>query len=618
MKAGDLFDSRYLLQKPVGGGSFGEVWLATDQDVNVEVAIKIYIKIDNEGLEIFKEEFKMSYSLNHTNLLHANHCSICDGHPYIVMPFCRKGSLALLVGKIRDEKEIWKIIRDISNGLSYLHHRNIVHQDIKPQNILIDDDGNYLISDYGESLRIRSTLRQNTTREKRDKMSGGSIPYMAPERFSSGNKPIMLSDIWSLGATIYEIAEGELPYSGEGGYMQLHGAEMPNLSNKWSHRLQNTITECMNREPWNRPQAGKLYKLATENPILPLIPPLSLKFKWMRVAIVSVCIICSVFLCFGLHKCIPSSGTEVYQGEFVDGKRHGWGILHLKDKRVYEGTFRYGKFNGWGKMSYADQSCYVGQWKSGLRSGIGTIIGANGEIECGIWKNDTLPVSQKLKGQEKIVYGIDISKYQQTIDFGGIAIPVNSNLQYAPESQYLHPVSFTILKATEGTDIVDPYFESNFKSAKLYKMPRGAYHILSSASSVQGQINQYKKHVFLSTGDLPPILDLEKEQLKRWEKAEVIDNIRIWLQQIETSYGARPIIYANEELYNKFIANNGFNKYHLWIASLAQMPVMDWTFWQFSHSGIIRGTQKDVKVDINKFNGTYEEFCEFVKMYGIK
>lgn len=615
MKAGDLFDGRYVLQRPIGEGSFGEVWLAIDQDVHVEVALKIYIQIDKAGLDIFKEEFKMSFSLNHTNLLHANHCAICDGRPYIVMPFCRKGSLSSLMGKIKDEKEIWKIIRDISNGLSYLHSRNIVHQDIKPQNILIDKDGNYLISDYGESLRIKSTLRQNTIREKRHKLSGGSIPYMAPERFSSDNKPVMLSDIWSLGATIYEIMEGELPYNGEGGYLQLHGADPVKITGLWSHSLKNTITKCMSRDPWKRPQACKLYKIACEHLINSPIPS---KNKWVKGLILLSGIVCLAFAGLEIYKHIGISTDESYQGEMVDGKRHGWGKLQKQDQSIYEGMFRYDKCNGWGKMSYADNSYYIGNWETGQRAGLGTFIAKDGSMVCGIWENDALPESQRLTGQEKIVYGIDISKYQLTIDYGSIAIPINSKLQYTSDGKYFHPIAFTFLKATEGTDIVDPFFENNFKTAKLYMMPRGAYHILSSASSVQGQIAHYKRHVQLTTGDLPPVLDLEREQLKRWGRDEVILNIRIWLQQIEESYGVKPIIYTNEELYNQFLANNGFDKYHLWIANLRQTPVANWTFWQFSHSGIIHGTQRDVKTDLDKFNGSFEEFLEFIKMYGIK
>ena len=92
--------------------------------------------------------------------------------------------------------------------------------------------------------------------------TAGSMPYMAPERFSAEPTPVKASDIWSLGATIYELATGELPFSGMGGGMQAGGAERPNLPSKYSATLNDTMRACLAKETWDRPQAAQLRQLA--------------------------------------------------------------------------------------------------------------------------------------------------------------------------------------------------------------------------------------------------------------------------------------------------------------------------------------------------------------------
>ena len=263
LEEGKLFDGRFLLKEWIGAGSYGEVWLAVDTQTDVEVAIKIYVSMDSKGLEDFKKEFKVSFDLNHTNLLHANFLEVCreDQRPYLVMPFCPNGSVMKTIGEM-PESEIWKYIRDVSSGLAYLHSQvpPIIHQDIKPDNILLTKNGEYVITDFGISQQARSTLRRSV----KHLSSAGSVAYMGPERYGKDYHAIKASDIWSFGVTIFEVAMGELPFCGLGGSMQRQGAEIPDLSDNFSEDLNKVMQSCLAKETWDRPTAEMLADYAAQ------------------------------------------------------------------------------------------------------------------------------------------------------------------------------------------------------------------------------------------------------------------------------------------------------------------------------------------------------------------
>lgn len=262
LQADLLFADRYRLIKCIGHGGFAEVWLAEDTLADLQVAIKIYGGMDNDGLKIFVKEINKVYHLNHTNLLKPQHVAAWNNMPYLVMTYCAVGSCEKLIGKVT-EKEVWKILHDAASGLAYLHSNNIIHQDIKPANILQDDMGNYVIIDFGISTLARDTLRKSTLRGN---TSAGTLAYMAPERFSKDPTPLFASDIWSLGAMLFELLEGKTPFPADfGGGMQKAGAELLDITADVSQELKSLLYKMLSLNTWDRPTATTLVEWA-KNP----------------------------------------------------------------------------------------------------------------------------------------------------------------------------------------------------------------------------------------------------------------------------------------------------------------------------------------------------------------
>ena len=252
------FDNHYTLIRQLGRGGFSKVWLAHDSYMDIDVAIKIYAPgqgMDSNSINEFRREITGVFQLNHPNLLCPKHLGIWENMPYLIMAYCPAGSCLKFVGNI-SESEIWHLIHDVAAGLAYLHEKDIVHQDIKPDNILIDTESNYLITDFGISTRARSTLRKSVMSTTN---SAGTLAYMGPERFSTQPAPTKASDIWSLGAMLYELLEGVTPFPPDfGGSMLNAGAAIPTINAPVSENLKQTIYKMLSKETWDRPTAGAL------------------------------------------------------------------------------------------------------------------------------------------------------------------------------------------------------------------------------------------------------------------------------------------------------------------------------------------------------------------------
>ena len=257
LKKGLLFDRRYLLINSLGQGASAQVWLAQDTMANnLKVAIKIlssYEGIDTIGVQNFQKEFTYVYNIQHQNLLTPTNYAICDGTPYLVLPYCENGSATSMLGRA-DESDVIKFLHDVSAALECLHAHNIVHQDIKPDNVLLDDDCNFLVTDFGISTQSRRSSSETPGNY------GGTRAYMGPERFEKDATAINMNDIWALGATAYEMFSGNPPFGDYGGMVQTMGEPIPDLPDNLQPELRKIILGCLEPEPWNRPSAEEIRK----------------------------------------------------------------------------------------------------------------------------------------------------------------------------------------------------------------------------------------------------------------------------------------------------------------------------------------------------------------------
>lgn len=265
LKPGDFLDSRYRLEAFIGQGGFAEVWKVVDTKVNTTHALKVFApdqKMSDSGIDLFTRDYRLTANLRHNSLLTPTHYSVHEGSPFLIMPLCERGSLD---GKLTEsgplpDQEIAKILEQVSAGLEYMHGLSpaILHRDIKTENVLIDDHGNYVITDFGISSDTQQTLQKVTRTQQ-----AISVSYAPPERFESPPKSLPAGDVFSLGVMLFELCTGMLPWDGHGGLLLNKGAVLPNIPQHYPKRLNAIIQACMNPDHQLRPTASELHKWAS-------------------------------------------------------------------------------------------------------------------------------------------------------------------------------------------------------------------------------------------------------------------------------------------------------------------------------------------------------------------
>lgn len=213
MLVGKHISGRYKILQLIGGGGMSNVYLAHDIILNRDVAIKI-LRYDLSNEEELHRRFQRE-ALAATSLTHPNIVSIYDvgedaDMHYIVMEYIKGKTLKQYIQEFSplSSARSVHIMKQLTSAMAHAHDNGIIHRDIKPQNILMDEAGNVKITDFG----IATTL--NATSYTQTNSVIGTVHYLSPEQ-ARGGLATMKSDIYSLGIVLYELLTGELPFSGE-------------------------------------------------------------------------------------------------------------------------------------------------------------------------------------------------------------------------------------------------------------------------------------------------------------------------------------------------------------------------------------------------------------------
>ena len=250
--------SQFEIMRLLGRGGMGAVYLAREYSLDRLVAIKVLLPEATTGdsSERFKREARTAAKLTHPNIVPLHAFGEGEGMMYFVMGFVQgetlKGKLQRL-GKI-DPDETRRILRDIAGALHYAHEQGVVHRDVKPDNILIEDEsGKPLLTDFGIARSVTSgeTLTQIGT-------TLGTPHYMSPEQASGERDIDGRSDLYSLGVIGYQMLSGRLPFEGDNirEVMVQHVTKEPvalkTLVPSLPEDLARIITQCLAKEPDER------------------------------------------------------------------------------------------------------------------------------------------------------------------------------------------------------------------------------------------------------------------------------------------------------------------------------------------------------------------------------
>jgi serine/threonine protein kinase len=262
-KPNDKFAKRYKLLELLGQGGFGQVWRVQHRKTRAEYALKVYMPkegMDSQGQRQFEKEFELLEGLDHPNLLKPLEYDVWRNAPYLVMDYCPGGSLLHQVeqqGPLSEE-EVAQVLQQIGDALHYMHNqpRSILHRDIKPDNILIDQQGLYRLVDFGISGQLRSSMSKSTGEQYM------TPQYTAPERYIGTQRHLPASDIFSLGVSLFQLTTGELPWAGRGGEALFNNVPLPELPAGYTKRLQDLMQACLHVEAEQRPSAAVLSQQA--------------------------------------------------------------------------------------------------------------------------------------------------------------------------------------------------------------------------------------------------------------------------------------------------------------------------------------------------------------------
>jgi len=272
---GDRVFERFVLKKLLGRGGMGVVWLAEDERLNREVALKFApeaIRYDDVAVEELKEETRKGLDLAHPNIVKIYDFLLDEQHAAISMEFIDGENLGALrarqPNKIFEPHQIAAWVDQLLDALDYAHSdARVIHRDLKPANLMIDRDGDLRVTDFGIARSISDALSRATLGAGN---STGTLAYMSPQQ-ADGRKPHVTDDLYAFGSTVYELLTGKPPFFSGNIAHQLRDEPVTSLSERrrefdivGAHHLpvewEQTVLSCLEKAAENRPGTAMLIR----------------------------------------------------------------------------------------------------------------------------------------------------------------------------------------------------------------------------------------------------------------------------------------------------------------------------------------------------------------------
>jgi len=254
----DIFGKKlgqYVLLEQLGEGGMAKVYNALDERVEKNVAIKVILpnKLSSQVfLQQFDREAKALANLTHTNIVKVLNYGTDEGQPYLVMDFIQGGTLKDAMTGILPWQKSAEILAPIARALDYVHQQNIVHQDIKPSNILLDEEFRPMLSDFGVVKLLEAKEGENAAAIG---VGVGTPDYMSPEQ-GMGKDVDFRADIYSLGVVFYEMVTGVKPFVADTPMAVVikHVTEEIPLPSKTNHNIPKFVESAILRAVQKNPE----------------------------------------------------------------------------------------------------------------------------------------------------------------------------------------------------------------------------------------------------------------------------------------------------------------------------------------------------------------------------
>lgn len=272
---GSFFANRYLIEKRIGEGGMGTVFKATDQMLDISVAIKALNRelVSNEtNLSRLKREVILARKVGHPNVCRLYDIGEAGGVHYVSMEFVEGQTLSEILhsqGSLPEQQAI-AIMRQVLNALSAAHGAGIIHRDLKPQNIMIERSGRAVMMDFGISFSAEAGHLTQTG------MMVGTPRYMAPEQFKEQGSDHR-ADLYSAGIILYEMVTGRAPFDARtpASMMYAHLNTLPPRPSQFCHvspGLESIILKALEKNPSKRFQNTQEFISTFDQPIHPVTP----------------------------------------------------------------------------------------------------------------------------------------------------------------------------------------------------------------------------------------------------------------------------------------------------------------------------------------------------------